>query len=246
MTDMTALIATMADSHISSSNKYFTDSKYCNFPEIIQYLTDLDNPAMYADIFTSKNLDQLLDIPNRFCYKHFNDEDIAYTKMTLSPEKLDIHASTYKNVISRLNIDVIKQFQQLNITEITTPNYEIHDENLEIYKTMYELLNMCRNYFAGKSTEIPIILTSQVGQMINEFHSEVNMNPFALCYNTMTNLQIEMMILINLAAFYVKIINRWCGTHSFNFYDLDSKIQRRYLRLLNNYLTLVFEIAFSV
>ena len=73
MTDMTALIATMADSHISSSNKYFTDSKYCNFPEIIQYLTDLDNPAMYADIFTSKNLDQLLDIPNRFCYKHFNE-----------------------------------------------------------------------------------------------------------------------------------------------------------------------------
>ena len=255
MAEIDSLASIMSETHLDTYNQYFGDSKYKKLVEMNAYSLELDSPDKFMEMFACNPLATLLEIPNRYCYQHFNDEDISYAKMSISPLKMDRHAATYQNVMARgtnpsAELDV--EMSRLKIAE-DVKVYGIHDDNIEIYAKMYELFMLCVGYFGnpsmgGSSAEIvrsiPPDFIDQIRNLISQFQYEVILNPLNPTYHMFNELQIEIMIMINLAAIYLKIANRWCATHNVGFHQLEAPLQRKYLRFLNNYLALIFEIAF--
>lgn len=241
--DVLELSQMITDSHISEYNHYYQDERYRKLTDLMALCNDLDNPHKFKDLVANNSLEKLLNVHNTFCYKYFDDEDIMYSKINLSDEKMKILTDTYKNVIARKS-DMLDSMMS---SMIFSKTYFINDDKLDIYAFMYEMMSMCNCYFEQAKHSIPAIpvdLQEKMRQMINEFQTETTMNPLDHVYQKFTDLQLEIMIMINLAAQYLKLIHIWCDFHNIKVFQLSSNLQRIYLRLLNNYIKLIFEIAF--
>ena len=75
MADISSLESAMSDCHLDE------DSRYKHLVEMNQYSLEIDDPSKYIELFASSPLQTLLQIPNRYCYKHFDDEDIINSKL---------------------------------------------------------------------------------------------------------------------------------------------------------------------
>ena len=238
------LESAMAASHITEYNQYYRDARYRHLLEMNNYSHELDNPSNFTDIFCSDSLKSLLAIPNKYCYKHFDDEDILYSRISLSAEKKMIIGNTYKNVVARKSgmIDMLLGGLILEKT------YFVNDDKLDIFASMFQLYSLCSDYLDNsQQTDVSLIhpkLIDKIKDLIEQFQYEVTMNPLDPSYNSLDNLQIEIMIMINLAAQYLKLINIWCFINKIDFHQLSPPMQIKYIKLINNYIALIFEIAF--
>ena len=245
--DIVELTKMISESHISKYNQYYQDERYKKLTELIVLCSNLDNPRNFEQLVTQNPLEKLLNVHNTYCYKHFDDEDIMYARITISDEKMQILADTYKNVISRKSGMIESLMDNMIISKI----YYISDDKLDIYSAMYEMMSMCDYYFGQSSScniedikLLPLDLYEKIRHIIIEFQGETNMNPLDNVYCSFNDLQLEIMIMINLATQYLKLIHIWCDYHRVKIHQLSSKLQRIYMRLLNNYIKLIFEIAF--
>ena len=244
MTEIEDLTTMITQIHIDEYNQYYRDERYKRLTELVHRCQDLDNPHRWEEIVSTNSLEKLLEIPNRYCYKHFDDEDILYSRISLSAEKKMILGNTYINVIARKSemVDILLSGLILEKT------YFINDEKLDIFASMFQLFSLCSDYLDNpKQIDVSLIhpkLIDIIKDLIEKFQYEVTMNPLDPSYNSFDNIQLEIMIMINLAAQYLKLVNIWCYINKTDFHQLSSLMQIKYIKLINNYIALIFEIAF--
>ena len=244
MTQIEDLTTMISQIHLDEYNQYYRDERYKKLTELVQICQDLDNPHRWQEMISTNSLEMLLQIPNRYCYKHFDDEDILYSRISLSQEKKIILVNTYKNVVARKTEMVDILLNSLMLEKI----YFINDDKLDIFASMFQLFSLCSDYLDNpKQINISLIhpkLIDIIKKLLEEFQNEVTMNPLDPSYNSFDNLQLEIMIMINLAAQYLKLINIWCFINKIDFHQLSPPMQIKYIKLINNYIALIFEIAF--
>ena len=244
MTDIEDITTMITQMNLDEYNQYYRDERYKRLTELVHFSQDLDNPHRWQEIVTTTSLENLLQIPNRYCYKHFDDEDILYSRISLSAEKKMIIGNTYKNVVARKSgmIDMLLGGLILEKT------YFVNDDKLDIFASMFQLYSLCSDYLDNpQQTDVSLIhpkLIDIIKDLIEKFQYEVTMNPLDPSYNSFDNIQLEIMIMINLAAQYLKLVNIWCYINKTDFHQLSSLMQIKYIKLINNYIALIFEIAF--
>ena len=256
---MEFLASDFSQLQISNYNQYFNNERYSKLPILIDIIEKLKHfdINIQSQISTS-SLSKLLELKNEFCHIYFDDEDCSTSWITLSEPKIEKLKRTYDFIITRTGeynseLEYIgKKIETLNFQDI----YKVIDENMELYLKMYQILEECAQYY--KSIKIISIehqqqLASQISSDIMEkveyvlalFEGDAILNPLDMIYNTMSNLQFEMLILINLLSKQIKIYHSWCKFHNINWIQLELRFQTKYMKLINNYISLVFELAFT-
>ena len=205
MTQIEDLTTMISQIHLDEYNQYYRDERYKKLTELVQICQDLDNPHRWQEMISTNSLEMLLQIPNRYCYKHFDDEDILYSRISLSQEKKIILVNTYKNVVARKTEMVDILLNSLMLEKI----YFINDDKLDIFASMFQLFSLCSDYLDNpKQINISLIhpkLIDIIKKLLEEFQNEVTMNPLDPSYNSFDNLQLE--IIFYLMLNYILLIN---------------------------------------
>jgi len=248
--------------HIENENEefnhYYKNAHYSKIPMLLRTLENLKvfDKEIQKKVSTS-SLEKVLEIGNKYCYQHFDDEDCINSWITLNDEKFVKHQKTYNFLITRnseLNSEdqITKQFKTLNFQDI----YKVSDEHTELYIKMYELLEQCSQYHNSKKIitldhqqYIATIINSDIFERVEFiillFESDVNINPLHIIYDEMPDIHIEMLILINLISKQIKLYHYWCKFHNVKWDLLNLQNKIKYMKLVNNYISLVFELAFN-